>query len=178
MLFKKTSIDGVYVIELEPHKDERGFFARTYCRNEFISHELDPDIAQCSLSYSKCKGTLRGLHYQAEPSEETKLVRCVKGKVFDVVVDIRPNSPTFGRWLGTELSEDNFRALYIPKGCAHGFQTLEDNVIFLYQISSFYDPSAARTLRWDDPKWNIQWPRAENLIISSKDKNAPMWHEK
>ena len=158
MIFTQTEIDGLFVIEPEKFEDIRGYFVRTYCADEFTKHGLDPEISQCSLSYNKHSGTVRGLHYQAEPYAEVKVVRCLKGRVFDVAVDIRPNSPTRGKYVSLELSEDNGKAFYIPKGFAHGFMSLDDDTLILYQMSAPYNQQSARTIRWSDPDININWP--------------------
>ena len=158
MIFTKTELDGLFVIEPEKFEDIRGYFVRTYCADEFRNHELDTEISQCSLSYNKKAGTVRGLHYQAAPYEEVKVVRCMKGRVFDVAVDIRAGSPTRGKYVSLELSEDNGKAFYIPKGFAHGFMSLDDDTLILYQMSAPYDQQSARTIRWNDPDININWP--------------------
>ncbi len=173
MLFRETKITGVYLIELEPNVDERGFFARTYCSKEFERRGLNPRVVQCNVSYNRRKGTLRGLHYQAQPFSEAKLVACISGAIYDVVVDLRPESPTYGQWLALELCARQPRSmLYIPENFAHGFQTLEDDTEILYQMSEFYHPASARGLRWNDPTLNIDWPKADRLI-SDKDRSFP-----
>jgi dTDP-4-dehydrorhamnose 3,5-epimerase len=169
MLFTETLLKGVFVIEPERLEDERGFFARTFCQEEFRAHGLNPQVAQCNLSFNRKKGTLRGLHYQAAPFAEVKIVTCTSGAIYDVAVDLRPDSPTFKRWAAVELSEDNRKALYIPAGCAHGFQTLVDNTEVHYQMSEFYHPESARGVRWDDPAFAIVWPETQNRIISKRD---------
>ncbi len=173
MRFISAPLDGVFILELDKHEDERGFFARTFCREEFLAHGLAPDIDQCSISYNRTRGTLRGLHWQVAPHEEIKVVRCIGGAVFDAVVDMRPESGTRGQYYAVELDEENRKALYIPKGVAHGFQTLRDDTTLLYQISSPYRPESARTLRWDDPFVRISWPYPEAPVISDKDRDAP-----
>jgi dTDP-4-dehydrorhamnose 3,5-epimerase len=160
------------VVELEPIVDERGFFARTFSRDEFESAGLDGDIAQCSISFNETAGTLRGLHYQAAPYAESKLVRCTQGAVYDVIVDLRTESPTFCEWVAIELSAANRLGLFVPKGLAHGFQTITAGAEVLYQISENYQPSAARGVRWDDPRFRIEWPRAERTI-SARDRAFP-----
>lgn len=172
MIFTETRLRGAYVIELEPREDERGFFARTFCRDEFMQHGLNPDIVQCSLSFNKTKGTLRGMHYQAKPFEETKLVWCSRGAIYDVIVDLRPESPTYRQWVAAELSRENHAAVYVPAGCAHGFLTLTDNAEVYYQISQNYRPEAARGARWNDPAFGITWPAGQK-IISSRDRGYP-----
>lgn len=173
MIFTETELPGAFVIELERRGDERGFFARAWCRREFEERGLSGRIVQCNLSFNDRSGTLRGLHYQVAPSEETKLVRCISGAVYDVIVDLRPSSPTFKRWLGVELTADNRCALYVPEGFAHGYQTLIDGTETLYQVSEFYAPDAERGVRWDDPAFGIEWPEARELIISEKDLSWP-----
>jgi dTDP-4-dehydrorhamnose 3,5-epimerase len=167
--FVPTSVDGVLLVEIERREDERGFFARTWCADELAHHGLDAALSQCSISYNRVRGTLRGLHYQSAPHEEAKLVRCTRGRIFDVAVDLRPESPTFRRWTGHELTAENRAALYVPKGCAHGFQTLEDDAEVLYMISTPYVPAAARGVRWNDPAFAIAWPLAEP-ILSDRDR--------
>ncbi|HEV2845957.1 MAG TPA: dTDP-4-dehydrorhamnose 3,5-epimerase [Thermoanaerobaculia bacterium] len=177
MIFRETPLPGAWVLEPERFEDERGFFARTYCRRDFADRGLDPDIAQCSVSYNHRRGTLRGLHFQAAPHEEVKLVRVTRGAVWDVIVDVRPGSPTFKKYFGVILSAEAGNALYIPKGMAHGFQTLEDATEVFYQISAFYAPEAARGYRWDDPAFVIPWPEPPS-VISDKDRNLPFFEER
>jgi dTDP-4-dehydrorhamnose 3,5-epimerase len=169
MLFLETPLRGAYLIKLEKHEDERGFFARSWCAEEFSSKGLDARVVQCNVSFNKKKGTLRGLHYQMPPSAETKLVRCTRGALYDVIVDLRADSPTFLKWFGVELTAENYRMLYIPKRFAHGFQTLEDGTEIFYQMSEFYAPHAARGIRWNDPRIGIAWPEADRTI-SQKDR--------
>lgn len=173
MKFLKTEIMGLFIVELETHNDERGFFARTFCPQEFKSRGLNPQLDQCSLSYNKHAGTLRGIHYQIEPFEEAKLVRCSRGKIFDVCVDLRSDSPTFLHHVTCELDSEMHRALYIPEGCGHGFQTLVDQTEVFYQISSEYAPQASRGLRYDDPGLAIDWPFKPS-VISEKDLSYPL----
>lgn len=174
MRFIQTSLPGAWVIELETLHDERGWFARTFDVEEFEAHGLNPAVAQCNASFNARRGTLRGMHYQAEPYGESKLVRCVRGAIFDVAVDVRPDSPTSGLWHGVELSAENHRAFYIPAGLAHGFQTLTDDSEVLYQMGHHYVPGAARGVRWDDPAFAIVWPRSEEArIIAEKDRTYP-----
>jgi dTDP-4-dehydrorhamnose 3,5-epimerase len=156
--FTETKLHGVYLIDPQRFDDERGFFARTWCEREFAARGLNPRLAQCSVSYNRRKGTLRGLHYQAAPHQEAKLVRCTRGAIYDVVLDLRPASATFRQWAAMELTAGNYRMLYVPEGCAHGFQTLEDDSEVLYQISEFYAPEFMRGVRWDDPLFAISWP--------------------
>src|SRR5439155_23426467 len=172
MIFEKTRIAGVWVVEPERHADERGFFARTWDTKEFAEQGLNGALVQCSLSYNAARGTLRGLHYQAPPHEEAKLVRCAAGAIFDVSVDLRRDSPTFKSWFGVELSAENWRALYVGEGCAYGFLTLTDGAEVLYQISEFWASDAARGVRWDDPALEIDWP-GEVLIINERDRTYP-----
>jgi dTDP-4-dehydrorhamnose 3,5-epimerase len=168
VIFKETKLKGAYVIEIEPIEDDRGFFARTFCQKEFEQLGLNLCIAQCNISINRKKGTLRGMHYQAAPHEEAKLVSCTKGSINDVIIDLRLGSLTYGRWISVELSAENRKMLYIPKGFAHGFQTLEDDTEIFYQMSEFYHPESARGVRWDDPAFGIEWP-LEEKVISEKD---------
>lgn len=172
MIFRETEIRGVVLIQIEPKTDERGFFARAWCRNEFEEQGLNANVAQSSISFSPKKHTLRGMHYQAQPHGETKLVRCTKGSIYDVVIDLRRGSQTFGNWLGVNLTEQNREAIYIPEGCAHGLLTLEDNCEVLYQISEFYRADLSRGVRWDDPRFGIEWPAIPQLI-SERDRTFP-----
>jgi dTDP-4-dehydrorhamnose 3,5-epimerase len=172
MIFHETSLDGAFLLEVERHEDERGFFARAWCRREFEERGLDTAIAQTSVSFNKLKGTLRGMHFQRPPHEEVKLVRCTRGAIWDVIVDLRPGSPTYRRSEGFELSEENRRELYIPKGFAHGFQTLADATEVHYQISEFYAPGAAAGFRHDDPSLAISWPLPVS-VISERDRSWP-----
>lgn len=174
MLFAETLIKGAYIIDLVRHEDGRGFFARSWCQREFEEHGLNPKMVQCNISFNNRRGTLRGMHYQAAPFEEARLVRCLAGAIYDVIIDLRSNSPTFKKWLAIELTANNRRALFIPEGLAHGFQTLADDTEVFYQMSEFYTPDAARGLRWDDPAFGIEWP-IETLIISEKDRTYPNW---
>jgi dTDP-4-dehydrorhamnose 3,5-epimerase len=172
MIFHETSIADVWLIEPERHPDSRGFFARTWDHDEFVERGLDATVVQCSVSFNHRRGTLRGLHYQAAPHEETKVVRCTAGAIFDVAVDLRPGSPTFRSWVGRELTAENRHALYIPKGCAHGFLTLADGTEVAYQISEAHAPAAARGVRFDDPAFDISWP-AEVVAINERDRSYP-----
>ena len=169
MIFNEAKLKRAFIIEPERLKDGRGFFARTFCKKEFKAHRLNFDWVQCSVSFNKRKGTLRGMHYQAFPHEEIKLVRCTRGAIYDVIVDLRPNSPTFKGWIAVKLTAENHRMLYIPNGFAHGFQTLADNTEVFYQMSEFYEPASARGIRWNDPLFNIQWPFPKP-ILSKKDR--------
>jgi dTDP-4-dehydrorhamnose 3,5-epimerase len=168
----ETRLAGAFVIEVELSRDERGFFARTFDADEFRRCGLDPTVAQCNTSFNERAGTLRGLHYQAEPDGECKLVRCTRGAIYDVIVDLRADSETYCRWFAVELSADNARELYIPKGLAHGFQTLTDDSEVAYQMSHVYVPEAARGVRWDDPAFGIDWPEAERTV-SDRDSSFP-----
>jgi len=172
MLFKKTAIDGMAEIQVERRTDERGFFARSWCRREFEQAGLDPDLAQCSISWNPHKYTLRGMHYQAAPYEEAKLVRCTRGAIYDVAVDLRPQSPTFTQWIGVTLTAEDRNMIYIPEGCAHGFLTLQEDCEIFYQISQFYCADAALGVRWDDPSFGIMWP-AQPRLISERDRTYP-----
>ena len=169
MKFAPTPLAGAYVVELERLQDERGFFARSFCQEEFRRHGLKPAIAQCNVSWNRRRGTLRGLHFQAAPHEEAKVVRCTRGAVWDVIVDLREDSPTRWRWHALELNADNRLAFYVPEGFAHGFQTLADDSEVLYQMSEFYHPDLARGLRWDDPKIGIRWPLPDP-VLSPRDR--------
>jgi len=170
LIFRETAIDGAFVIDSERPADHRGFFVRTFDAQEFASRGLVPVIAQCSLSYNAKKGTLRGMHYQIAPHEEAKLVRCVRGAIYDVVLDVRSNSRTYGKWEGVELSASNRLALYIPPGAAHGFVTLEDDCELFYSMSEFYHPESARGVLWNDPAFGIEWP-VTDPILSEADRN-------
>jgi len=173
VIFTPLRIPGAYVIDLERREDERGFFARSWCREEFEAHGLNPTVVQCNVSFNRRKGTLRGLHYQALPFAEAKSVRCTRGAVFDVIVDIRPDSPTYLRWEAVVLTGENRRMVYVPEGCAHGFQTLEDDSEVFYLMSQAYKPEYARGIRWDDPAIRIEWPPAAERIISKRDRSYP-----
>jgi dTDP-4-dehydrorhamnose 3,5-epimerase len=192
MIFTETELKGAYLVEIEKNEDDRGFFARSYCAREFEAHGLNPKVVQCNISFNRNKGTLRGMHYQVSPFREAKLVRCVRGAVYDVIVDVRANSATFCQWFGIELTSPRFalradcsqltsdcaqlasycRMLYIPEGFAHGFITLEDNTEVFYQMSEFYAPESARGFRWNDPVFGINWP-LEPSVISERDRSHP-----
>ena len=172
MIFRDTALKGAYLIEPEPIHDERGFFARTFCRREFESHGLNPNLVQCSLSYNANKGTLRGMHYQAPPHEEAKVIRCTSGAVYDVIVDLRRTSPTFRKWMGVELTAANRKMLYVPEGMAHGFITLTNDTEMFYQMSEFFDPACARGVRWNDPVFGIRWPETPHTV-SGRDQGYP-----
>jgi len=174
MRFVETAIAGVVVVELEEHVDERGSFARTWCREEMAEAGLASDLALCSISRNSRAGTLRGLHFQRAPHEEAKLVRCTRGRIFDVAVDLRSGSPTRGEWFGVQLDPESGRALYVPEGCAHGFQTLVDESDVAYMISTPYAPEASAGVRWDDPVLAIAWPEVEDgRTISERDRALP-----
>ena len=172
MIFAETTLKGAFIIELEKGEDGRGFFARSWCQEEFRAYGLTPQLAQCNISFNNKKGTLRGMHYQAPPDAEAKLVRCTMGAVYDVVIDLRPESPTFKEHFALVLTAQKHTMLYIPDGFAHGFQTLEDNTEVFYQMSAFYVPESARGVRWDDPAFGIEWPD-DDRIISAKDQQYP-----
>jgi dTDP-4-dehydrorhamnose 3,5-epimerase len=174
MIFTETSLKGAYIIDVKRLEDERGFFGRSYCKREFEEHGLNTNAVQANVSYNKKKGTLRGMHMQVAPYGETKLVRCTRGAIYDVIVDLRENSDTYKQWIGVELTADSYRMLYVPEGFAHGFITLEDNTDVTYQVTQFYTPGAERGYRWDDPAFNIKWP-IEPLIISEKDRAHPLF---
>jgi dTDP-4-dehydrorhamnose 3,5-epimerase len=173
MKFSELSLPGVFAIDVEPFEDERGEFARTFCMDEFVQHGLEARVAQCSTSTNRRRGTLRGMHLQLPPHEETKLVRCVRGAVFDVVVDLRRESTAFGEWLSVELRADERTELYVPRGCAHGFLTLDDHTQIDYAISTPYAPEASIGFRWDDPSVAIGWPFAPE-VLSERDRALPL----
>ena len=172
MIFTETAVPGAVVIELERFADERGFFARSFCAREFAAHGLDARVAQCNVSFNRTKGTLRGLHFQRPPHAEAKFVRCTAGRVYDVIVDLRADSPAFCRHLGIELSAHNRTMLYVPAGVAHGFQTLEDESEVFYQMSAPYERDAAAGVRWNDAAFAITWPLAVS-VISARDRGYP-----
>jgi dTDP-4-dehydrorhamnose 3,5-epimerase len=172
MQFCPAALNGAWLIELDPVQDERGFFARTFCAREFAAHGLETEFPQHSTSYSAVRGTVRGLHFQREPHSEAKLVRCLRGEIWDVIVDLRPDSPTFRRWEGVTLSAGNRRQIYVPKGFAHGFQTLTDEVEVSYLISAYYVPESASGVRFDDPVFAISWPLPVT-VISDRDRSWP-----
>ena len=158
MIFRETKLQGAYLIVPERIEDERGFFARSFCRQEFASRGLDPQVVQCNISFNRTRGTVRGMHYQSAPHDEAKLVRCTRGAVYDVIIDLRPLSRTYRQWVATELTAENRLMCFVPEGFAHGFQTLEDNTEVFYQMSEYYHPECARGVRWDDPALAIHWP--------------------
>jgi dTDP-4-dehydrorhamnose 3,5-epimerase len=173
MVFTETKLQGAFIIEIERLEDERGFFARAWCEKELAAHGLNVHWVQANIAFSKQKGTLRGLHYQIAPYEEAKLMRCIRGAMYDVIVDLRPEFPTYLQWLGVELTADNHKALYVPEGCAHGYQTLVNDTETFYPVSQFYSPGFERGVRWDDPAFGIEWPETDECIISAKDKSWP-----
>ncbi len=172
MIFTETKLQGAFIVEPERLEDERGFFARTWCKREFAAQELDTRLVQCNVSINKKRGTLRGMHHQVAPHEEAKLVRCTMGSIYDVIIDLRPDSPTFKDWLSIELTAENRKMIYIPVGFSHGFMTLEDNTEVFYQMSEFYAPECARGIRWNDPAFDIAWPE-DVKVISKRDKEYP-----
>lgn len=174
MIFRETNITDVFEIIPEKKGDDRGFFARGFCEQEFKEHGISFHMVQANIGFSKYKNTVRGLHYQIEPHSEKKLVQCVKGAIYDVIVDLRPDSPTYRQWVGRELTEADQAMMFVPEGCAHGYQTLVNDSQISYMVSSFYAPKAERGIRWDDPAFDIHWKNTDNLILSEKDKN---WSE-
>jgi dTDP-4-dehydrorhamnose 3,5-epimerase len=172
MRFHETKLPGVFEIHVEPHPDDRGFFARSWCHKEVEAHGLNPRLVQCNVSFNKRKGTLRGIHFQAPPHAETKLVRCTRGAIYDVVVDLRRSSPTYRDWVAVTLTAVNRHMVYIPEGCGHGFLTLEDETEVFYQMSEFYNAQSARGVRWNDPAFQIVWP-VEVEVISLRDGGYP-----
>jgi dTDP-4-dehydrorhamnose 3,5-epimerase len=174
MIFTETKMKGAYQIDLELQRDERGFFARSFCQQKFEAHGLKKIVAQCNVSFNEKKGTLRGMHFQIPPKAEAKLVRCTRGAIYDVIIDLRPGSSSYCSWVAIELTSDNNRMLYIPEGFAHGFQTLENNTEVFYQMFEFYAPDLARGVRWDDPEFRIAWP-LPHPIISEKDRAHPFY---
>ncbi|MDD4464081.1 MAG: dTDP-4-dehydrorhamnose 3,5-epimerase [Desulfobacterales bacterium] len=172
MKFTETQLKGAFIITPDLIEDERGFFARTFCRREFEEHGLNPNLVQCNISFNITKGTLRGMHYQIQPHAEVKLVRCTAGVIYDVIIDLLPESPTFRQWFSLELSAENHKMLYVPEGFAHGFQTLADNTELIYQHSAFHSPGHEGGIRFDDPALNIVWPLPVS-VISPKDQHYP-----
>ena len=173
MIFAELKLAGAFLVDLDPHRDDRGFFARSWCAEEFKKSGLNPRLIQCDISFNRKRGTLRGMHYQAAPHEEAKLVRCTMGAIYDVMIDLRKASPTFHQWVAAELTAENHRAVYIPEGFAHGFQTLTDDAEVFYQMSEFFYPDLARGVRWNDPAFGIAWPISE-VIVSDKDQSFPL----
>jgi dTDP-4-dehydrorhamnose 3,5-epimerase len=172
MIFQDIKIRGAFEIQVEAKSDERGFFARTWCQEEFEKSGLNPRLVQCSISFNARKGTLRGMHYQADPYAEAKLVRCTQGAIYDVVIDLRADSATFKKWIAVELTAEKRNMIYVPEGCAHGFLTMADKSEVLYQMSEIYNPESARGVRWDDPAFQIVWP-AKVKVISERDRTYP-----
>lgn len=173
MIFTETNVKGAFLVAPQAFEDERGYFNRAFCAKEFQAAGLEHNFVQANMSGSSINGTLRGLHYQASPYEETKVLRCIAGSVFDVVLDVRPGSETFGQWYGAELTSKNRSMLYIPGGCAHGYMTLEENTEVYYLVSAYYQPGAERGIRWNDPRFNIQWPIEGFPTLSEKDRDWP-----
>jgi len=176
VIFTETKLKGTFVIEIEKIEDERGFFGRTWDQKVFQEHDLNSNLVQCNVSFNKKKGTLRGMHFQTAPYEEAKLVRCTKGKIFEVMIDLRKKSTTYKQWLGIEMGSEDYKMLYVPEGFALGFQTLQDNTEVFYQISQFYTPQHVHGLRWDDPTFNITWP-LKPTIISKRDQSFQPFNE-
>ena len=173
MIFTETKLSGAFIIDLERHEDDRGYFARTFCAREFAEHGLETEFVNTNASYSAQKGTLRGMHFQHPPHAEVKLVRCTQGAIYDAIIDLRLDSETHGEWIGVELSRENGRMLYVPRGFAHGFLTLTDDVDVTYQVSAFYTPGAEGGLRYDDPAFGIDWP-GRVTVITDKDRTWPL----
>lgn len=174
MIFRETTIQGAYLVDIKRITDDRGFFGRAFCRKEMKELGLNDVIAQTNLSSNPKKGTLRGLHYQDLPARESKLVRCTRGSLFDVVVDLRKESATYCKWFGAVLTADSFQMMYVPEGCAHGFLTLEDNTDIMYEVSEYYTPETEKGILWNDPFFGIEWP-LQPVVISEKDKNQPLF---
>lgn len=172
MIFKELDLPGAWVIDLEPRSDDRGFFARAFCVDEFLRHGLSPVVAQANLSHNRMRATLRGMHYQKAPHAEVKMVRCVNGAIWDVIIDLRPESKTYLKWTAVDLTRDNHRMLYVPKGFAHGYQTLTDDAEVFYMVSDPYAPGSEAGIRWNDPRIGIRWPLADP-IVSPKDAVHP-----
>lgn len=172
MLFTETKLKGAFLLELEEREDNRGFFARTFCQREFAAHGMNANVVQCNIAYNKKKGTLRGMHFQEAPFQEAKFIRCTKGAIYDVILDLRQGSPTFKQWISAELNEDNHKMLYVPEGFAHGYQTLTEVSEIIYQVSQFYAPQSAAGVRYNDPAFAIKWP-LEVAAISDLDKKWP-----
>ena len=172
MIFTETKLKGAWIIEIKKLEDDRGFFGRSWCQHEFEDHGLNGKICQMNTSLTLKKGTIRGMHFQADPYQETKFIRCTRGRIYDVIVDLRPKSPTYLQWIGNELNADNYRMVYVPENFAHGFVSLEDNSEVYYPVTQFYTPGAERGIRWNDPALNIKWP-VEIQIVSDKDAGHP-----
>ncbi len=176
MILREMPLKGAFIIEMERLEDERGFFARAWCQKEVCAHTLSPHFVQANVSFSKKRGTLRGMHYQVAPYEEAKVVRCTRGSIYDVIIDLRPESATYKQWVAVELTAANRKMIYVPEGFAHGFQTMEDDTEIFYQVSAFHAPEAGRGVRWDDPTFAIDWP-TDVVVISEKDKRWPYYME-
>jgi dTDP-4-dehydrorhamnose 3,5-epimerase len=175
MILTETRLNGAFVVSPERHADFRGYFARTFCEREFADRGLKTHFVQSSVSYNQRKGTLRGMHFQAHPRQETKLIRCTRGAIFDAIIDLRPDSFTYKQHFALELSAQNGEALYVPEGFAHGFQTIEDETEVSYQMTEFFAPELARGVRWDDPAFQIVWPEADARVILERDRNYPLF---
>lgn len=173
IIFRETKLKGAFVIDPERFDDERGFLARSFSAKEFENHGLNPRMAECNISFSKKRYTIRGMHFQKPPHAQAKLVRCTKGSIYDVIIDLRPESPTFKQWIGEELTAENRRMLYVPEGFAHGFETLEDDTEVFYQISEFYAPRSEGGVRWNDPAFAIRWPAGDGVTINDRDRMYP-----
>ena len=173
IIFKETKLKGAFVIEPERFEDERGFFARSFSQTEFLEHGLRTEFVEAGISFNLRKHTVRGMHFQAPPNMQAKLVRCTRGAIFDVLIDLRPESPTYKQWFAQELTQHNSLMLYIPEGCAHGFQTLKDETEVFYQMSARYAPASERGVRWNDPVFGISWPETERIIINERDRTYP-----
>jgi dTDP-4-dehydrorhamnose 3,5-epimerase len=171
MIFRETKLGGAFVVEPLRHEDERGFFARSWSAREFAERGLDPALVECNISFNRRAGTLRGMHYQAAPHAQAKLVRCTRGAIYDAIIDLRPESPTFKGWVGVELSAENAAMLYVPEGFAHGFQTLTDDAEVFYQMAAYYEAASGRGVRWDDPAFGVEWPEARERIINARDRD-------
>lgn len=173
MIFRETKLKGAFIMELETFEDDRGFFAQSWSPRELAEHGLEAPLVESAISFNKKKGTLRGMHYQASPHGQAKIVRCTRGSIYDVIIDLRTGSPTFKQWVGAELTSRNRLMLYVPKGCAHGFQTLEDETEVFYNMSHFYTPESSRGVRWNDPAFAVHWPTTEGVIINERDQSYP-----
>lgn len=173
MIFTETELPGAFLIDLERREDPRGFFARAWCADEFAEHGLNTRLVQANLSFNDQTGTLRGMHFQREPAAEAKVIRATRGAIFDAIIDLRPDSPTYKRWIGVDLTADNRRALYVPEGFAHGYQTLAPDTETFYLVSEFYTPEAEGGVRWNDPAFGIEWPSPERPLLSDKDASWP-----
>ena len=177
IIFKETKLKGAFVIEPEKFEDLRGFFARSFSQQEFLDHGLRGQFVEAGISFNRRKHTLRGMHFQAAPHAQAKLVRCTRGRIFDALIDLRRDSPTYKQWFAQELTADNRLMLYVPEGCAHGFQTLEDDTEVFYQLSQSYAPASERGVRWNDPAFGITWPVTDNLIMNDRDRGYPDFAE-